>query len=455
MRSLCRIRVICAALLVILAIPAAGLVKASAQAGYKQVIVIAAPEDLDKIKVAFGAATLDSYYTLHLLNVPSAVTTTQIEQLPSRQGVFAVDNSTHRIVPKARRSGPSRNGLRVTTQNTSFYGTRAPLFYTEQPAALKIGVPEALKSATGAGIRVAVIDTGVDFNHPVLKNVLLPGKNYVGSTVVPSETDDPVLLTQSDAAAFEVMQSDAAAFEVMQSDASAFEVMQSDAAAFEVMQSDASAFEVMQQVLTTAPMFGHGTMSAGLVHLVAPQASIIPMKAFDASGVGTEWNIIRAVIDSVQMGANVINMSFASSKQSKLLDALASHLASDGIILVAAAGNDNTEAPTYPASIEAVVGVTALDANDQKAFFANYGRYVDVSAPGVDLVTTFPGMFAVASGTSESAPLVSGLFALVKQRGGGQDARRIVERAVDSLSTTSQLKNKLGSGRINAAKAVR
>jgi thermitase len=197
-------------------------------------------------------------------------------------------------------------------------------------------------------------------------------------------------------------------------------------------------------------------MTTGLVHLVAPEARIIPMKAFDASGVATEWNIIRAVADSLEMGADVINMSFASSKQSKLLEAVLGYAASEGVILVAASGNDNTEAPTYPASYAPVVGVTALDPSDQKASFANYGRYVDFSSPGVDLITTFPGRFAIASGTSEAAPLVSGLFALVKQRGGkNQDPRHVIERAVDSISTPSYLKDKLGAGRINAAKAVR
>ena len=196
---------------------------------------------------------------------------------------------------------------------------------------------------------------------------------------------------------------------------------------------------------------------AGLVHLAAPQARIIPLKAFNAGGSSTEWNLVRAIYDAVNMGADIISMSFSSSKNSKVMEDAVEFAASRGVVLVAAAGNDSSDAPNYPAFLDWTVAIGSLDANDQKASFSNFGQYLDLSAPGVDLITTYPGgRFAMGSGTSESVSLVSGVFALAKQRGtAGLTLRQKVEAGVDPLLLVlPQYQNRLGKGRINALKAV-
>src|SRR5437667_10625665 len=110
--------------------------------------------------------------------------------------------------------------------------------------------------------------------------------------------------------------------------------------------------------------FVHGTMIAGLVHLVAPHATIMPYKAFDITGAGTEWNITHAIYDAVDANADVISMSFSSPQDSPMIDAAIEYAVSRGVVLVGASGNDNSEAPTFPASLGCVVGISSLDLNE-------------------------------------------------------------------------------------------
>jgi thermitase len=219
-----------------------------------------------------------------------------------------------------------------------------------------------------------------------------------------------------------------------------------------VDQSQVNFVDLIKQL----PAFGHGTMMAGLVHLVAPKAGIIPLKAFDATGAGTDWNVVQAIYDAVDLGADVINMSFSSTKRSRILESAIQFAARSGVVVVSAGGNDNSEERTYPASLPNVIGVSALDYNDQKAAFSNYGSWVDLSAIGVGLLTTYPGgHWAMGSGTSDAVPLVSGVLALIKHRGtNGSSARQKIEDSADPLSVPYQYRDKLGKGRLDAFKAV-
>jgi len=207
--------------------------------------------------------------------------------------------------------------------------------------------------------------------------------------------------------------------------------------------------------------FGHGTMTAGIVHLVAPDAELMPMKAFDADGKANLWNLIRAVRDSVDMGANVINMSFSAPAEKEtavLFKTLAVDYAkASNVVLVAGAGNQNQDIEVLPAAIEPVNAIAAVDSHDVKASFSNYGNYISFSAPGTDVITTYPGTFAMASGTSFSAPFVSGVYALLKEAGSdGKLGRAQIERGSDSIEELNHpsLKHKLGKGRINAFKTL-
>jgi subtilisin family serine protease len=428
---------------------------------WKQMIVKCSPEDLAKVRSIVASAVLDSIPGHYLLNVPSTTDVSQIESVLGNGPIEASDNSPISILRRPVTSSSSSSSSSSSGGGTSlgpiidWYGTPARQGYTTQPASGKIRLSNALGIATGSSVRVAVIDTGVDEQHPTLKAVLWGGKNYVGSTSIPSEYDDAVAQSAFsfvDQSAFSFV--DQSAFSFV--DQSAFSFVDQSAFSF----VDQSSFSFVDQsafsfVDAQAPAFGHGTMMAGLIHLVAPRATIMPFKAFDASGSGSEWNIVRAIYDAVDSGADVISMSFSSTKRSKLIDEAIQYAASRGIVAVAAAGNDNNDIPNYPAGFANAVGVSALDMQDQKAPFSNFGTYVGLSVLGENLISTYPGgHWAMGSGTSDSVPLVSGVMALVKSENRVKSPLVVAEASADPLQVPPQYEHKLGKGRLDAYNAV-
>ncbi len=159
-------------------------------------------------------------------------------------------------------------------------------------------------------------------------------------------------------------------------------------------------------------------MTTGLVHLAAPKAKILPLKAFTSNGTGNLSNIIAALYYAVQHQANVVNMSFDVSSPSPALNQAIAYANQKGVVLVAAAGNENTSAPVYPAALKSnVMGIASTTDWDQRSSFSNYGSTdVWIAAPGEYVISTFPGgTYASASGTSFSSPLVAGTAALLLQ----------------------------------------
>src|SRR5205814_6396498 len=136
---------------------------------------------------------------------------------------------------------------------------------------------------------------------------------------------------------------------------------------------------------------GHGTMVAGIVHLVAPTAQILPLKAFSVDGTGYTSDIVRAIYRAVQQNAKVINMSFSLSTQPAELVNAINHANSQGVVIVAAAGNDGQNIAVYPAASSGVMGVASTTNKDALSTFSNYGTpQVWVAAPGEAIITTYP-----------------------------------------------------------------
>jgi len=199
--------------------------------------------------------------------------------------------------------------------------------------------------------------------------------------------------------------------------------------------------------------FGHGTMTSGLVHLVAPKAKILPLKAFSANGTGYLANIVAALYYAVQHGANVVNMSFDLTSSSPSLNKAVSYANKAGVVLVAAAGNENTNAPVYPAAISgSVVGIASTTDWDARSSFSNYGSYdVWIAAPGEFVTSTYPGgTYASSSGTSFSAPLVAGTAALMLNAKSSLNQ----SQAASALSHAVQLTPDLNHGRLDAYQAI-
>src|SRR5467141_306408 len=321
---------------------------------------------------------------------------------------------------------PSLNSIPYGLYDTApvnYYGATVWHGYAAQPAAQIIRLQDAQNGfrISGRGI-VAVIDTGVDVNHPVLQAVLLPGydftRNQPGASewLVVSGLQQPAFVQQSTAAVLD----------------------QSTAA-----------------VLDGGPYsaFGHGTMTTGLVHLVAPKAQILPLKAFSSNGTGSLSNIVAALYYAVKNKANVVNMSFDLTSSSPSLTQAASYANKANVVLVAAAGNESTSARVYPAAINgSVMGVASTTDWDARSSFSNYGSAdVWIAAPGEYVISTFPGgSYAAASGTSFSSPLVAGTAALLLNAKTGLNQAQ----AASALAHGRTLTPDLNHGRLDAYQAI-
>ena len=278
--------------------------------------------------------------------------------------------------------------------------------FVEQPAAAILRVDEATKSYKGRGSVVAIIDSGVDPDHPLLRNVLLPGYDFTRDLATASEWND-VLDQRTRAILGQRTRAILGGDSILPLNVSTAAVL--DAA--EIGQLDPS---------TVPPAFGHGTMVAGVVHRVAPEAKILPLKAFDGNGQGHLFDVVRAIYYAVDQGVTVINMSFSLEEFSPELMRAVNYAVSRGVACVASAGNDGRETLVFPASLGGTIGVAATAADDRLSPFSNYGSdVVTISAPGEDILTVYPGgRWALASGTSFAAPWISGIAAVFAQKNG-------------------------------------
>ncbi|MBZ5531990.1 MAG: S8 family serine peptidase [Acidobacteriia bacterium] len=330
----------------------------------------------------------------------------------------------------------------------TFFGSTVPSNYITQTATTIIRLPDARAAypVTGAGI-IAIIDTGVDPQHPALAGVLVPGFDFVHNTSgIPSEFSDAALINQSTAGILE--QSTAGILE--QSTAGILEAqnvvpLNSYTAAI-LDQSTAGILEGL-----VPQDFGHGTMTAGVAHLIAPTAKIMPLKAFTIDGMATASDIIRAIYFAADNGANVISMSFSMPANSPSLQAAIQYALGKNIVVVASSGNDGLKTLVYPASIGGVHGVGSTTNADGRSAFSNYGSgVVLLAAPGEGVITTYPGgNYAAGWGTSFSAPMVAGAASLVLQA-------RPASKPGDVLNALSKAKqiSDMGYGRIDLYQAL-
>jgi thermitase len=245
-----------------------------------------------------------------------------------------------------------------------------PAPYRSQYAVGALKLSEAHAINKGADSVVAVIDTGVQADHPELSDRLTSARyDFVDDDTNPADVGNG---------------------------------------------RDDDSDGVMDELV------GHGTHVAGIVALTAPAARIMPVRALDSEGRGTTFGIAKAIRYAVGNDADVVNLSLGSSRESELLGDMIGDDDDDqtgrDAVFVAAAGNDNNSVEQYPAAEDSAIAVTSVDQEKKKSGFANYGReWVTIAAPGSGIYSPFPtGRYAHWDGTSMATPFVAGQAALIR-----------------------------------------
>lgn len=223
--------------------------------------------------------------------------------------------------------------------------------YTKSWGATRVGT-DRMKSqftTTGEDVIVAVIDTGVDYTHSFLKERMIAGYDFVDNDSDPMDEHF------------------------------------------------------------------HGTHIAGIIaESTTASVKIMPIRALNESGNGYDSNIAKGIRYAVDNGASIVNMSFQGNEYSEHLAEVIDYALSHNVLMVVASGNKSDDtANYYPASEEKVLVVSATDQSDNIASFSNIGGSIDVSAPGVGILSSIPGeKYAALHGTSMAAPYVSGVAAM-------------------------------------------
>jgi len=367
---------------------------------------------------------------LFLVGAPELLSLEQFQaSLLAQIGIVHVEPDISVLLEQPAGVGQIPAGL-MDRNPVQYFGSSVWNGYAGQPATQIVRLSEARSQfgVTGAGT-VAVIDTGIS-KHPALTPVIVPGYDFTRNVAGSPDEEGDVQYRQSTAAVLD--------------GAGPAIVNQSTAA---VLDTETAG------ILSVAnyAAFGHGTSVSGVIHMVAPTARIMPLKAFGADGKGTLSNILRAIYFATDNRANVINMSFSFTSPSEELQRALQNARARKVITVASAGNYGTDSPVYPGGYSTVMDVASTDNSDRRSSFSNYGPAVWVAAPGEAIISTYPyGSYSASWGTSFSAPMVVGTAALLLDG----STRPTPDQAAEAIGHAYWVSNELGHGRLDVYSAV-
>jgi hypothetical protein len=309
-----------------------------------------------------------------------------------------------------------------------------------------ISCPAAWDTANGAGVVVAVIDSGMDYRHPDLTNQVWINPGEIPGNGIDDDGNGYV----------------------------------DDVRGWDFVGTN---YITPQPGNDPVDHFGHGTHVAGTIAAegnngigvvgVAWGAKVMDVKALDDGGFGSDSELASAIIYAADNGADVINASWGGPGSSPVLEDAVNYASSLGVVFVAAAGNSGADvAGFYPAGLAAAIAVGALTPSGTNAYFSNFGYGLDVAAPGVDILSLratntyigipLNGQYTRLDGTSMAAPHVAGLVALILSLHPGyspEEVRQVLRKSADRIlpanfDVYSNFDEYSGYGRINAANAM-
>jgi len=213
---------------------------------------------------------------------------------------------------------------------------------------------------------------------------------------------------------------------------------------------------------------GHGTHVSGIVAAtenngvgsvgVAPRCAILPIKVLSANGSGSSDDVAAGIRYAANHGAKVINLSLAATVDDAVMGSAIVYAQDMGCVVVAAVGNEGSSGGAdYPARYAGVIGVAAIDRNNTRASFSNFGAGVDIAAPGKDVLSTVPGGgYEAWDGTSMASPFVAGVAALVLSVNPTWGADQVIARVFATAQDIGSLGDDLyfGNGLVRADGAV-
>ncbi|MCF8260329.1 MAG: S8 family serine peptidase [Melioribacteraceae bacterium] len=321
--------------------------------------------------------------------------------------------------------------------------------YSQQWSLEKIDITGAWEHTTGdSTITIGVIDTGIDLLHPDLLNQI-----YI------NPAEDLNKNGRIDLSDLDGKDNDSNGFI---DDISGFDFVDKSGASLQNQSGDYFNWDN-----DPTDENGHGTFVSGIIGAqsdniigiagIAPNCKILPLRAFDPDGYGEEDDVVSAILYAMNSGVKVINMSFGDKIYSKVLRDIIKYASANGIIFVGSAGNSGTDEEHYPSGFNDVISVGNSNKSDNLSSSSTFGSTVDLVAPGTDIISTeFNGNYASASGTSASAPHVSGTIGLLLSINdfSFNDIKTILKSTSDDIQTPNW-DGKTGSGRLNAGKAVK
>ncbi len=376
-------------------------------------VTLAATRDVARLRPGVSPADLAASYQTDALDfIPEIRVVLLRSPTGVSAGTFAQRLASDSRVEFAEPDLPVRS---TETRQSSIAFSEGVLPWSavlDQGALRRVGAAQAQAVTRGANVLVAILDTGIELDHPALVgSIQLPG---IEPGVVTNPGDDR-----------------------------------------------AQGVDTNGDGLVDGAL-GHGTHVAGIVHALAPDAGLLAVRVLDSDGVGDAFALARGLVAATNRGASVANLSLGMDQPSQSVASAIDFARGHGMLIAAAAGNAAKSTSEFPGSDAPVLSVAATDSLDERAVFSNYGAGVDLAAPGVGILSTFVGGgYAAWSGTSMAAPFVSGagalVFALTTERGPTTEAE--VEAALQSgaqplTATDPAFGSMLGSGRIDAARSV-